>query len=137
MSLPLPTSVASRNPAAASLLVALSLAALQSAPGPALAAWPPGGVQLCQTCQGRYPLVVPDGTGGGFVVWEDSRNGSSDIYAQHVTAAGEIAAGWPVDGVPLCTAPLEQLMGQFGVSDGGGDSSSRGTTTATLSPAER
>ena len=46
-----------------------------------------------------------------FVVWEDFRRTGSasdrsqvDLYAQRVTPEGTIASGWPVDGLPLCTA---------------------------------
>ena len=31
---------------------------------------------------------LPDGLGGAFIVWEDRRSGDSDVYAQHLDAAG-------------------------------------------------
>ena len=117
-----PYSIGPRHPATALLLASLGLGALHSVPDRALAAWPPGGVQICQNCQGTLPVVVPDGTGGGFVAWQDTRNGNDDIYAQHLTASGDIAPGWPIDGVPLCTHPRAQFLGilQPAVSDGSG-----------------
>jgi hypothetical protein len=51
--------------------------------------------------------ISPDGTGGAFVAWEDDRS-ERDVYAQRITAAGAIAPGWPLEGVPVCTAPGDQ-----------------------------
>jgi hypothetical protein len=42
----------------------------------------------------RYPLTV-DGAGSAKLTWEDDRNGTVDIYAQNVTAAGTL--GVPPD----------------------------------------
>ncbi|MBI3635863.1 MAG: hypothetical protein HY216_06535, partial [Candidatus Rokubacteria bacterium] len=64
--------------------------------------WNPDGVRLTGAPNGQIsPRVCSDGTGGALVTWEDYRSGSSnpDIYAQHVTGAGTIAPGWPVDGL--------------------------------------
>src|SRR5262249_60861735 len=46
---------------------------------------------------------IADGAGGGFFVWKDFRNGNADIFAQHLTAAGAVAAGWPANGLAICT----------------------------------
>lgn len=45
--------------------------------------------------------VVSAGTGGLYVAWTDNRTGTSDIYAQHVNAAGIISG--PVNGAEVCT----------------------------------
>ena len=37
------------------------------------------------------PLVVRDGNGGAFTVWEDQRDGSKGLYVQHVDASGSIS----------------------------------------------
>lgn len=52
--------------------------------------------------------IVPDDAGGCVITWLDARNLSlaplnHDIYAQRLTASGGVAAGWPANGVPLCT----------------------------------
>ena len=73
--------------------------------------WQANGDPVC-TALGlqQTPAIVADGAGGAVVVWTDSRTppNSSDIYALRLTAVGGIAAGWPVDGVALCTAPGAQ-----------------------------
>ena len=49
------------------------------------------------------PEVVPDGSGGAFLVWYDTRNGDGDIYAQRIDANGNLV--WGPDAVPVCLAP--------------------------------
>jgi len=57
------------------------------------------------------PAVVSDGAGGAFIAWGDETVGCdcADWYLQRVTVAGAIAPGWPAEGVPIVTAPDEQL----------------------------
>jgi len=75
---------------------------------PAQAAWPHdsnnGNVAVCTAVDGQYsPAIVPDGTGGAFVAWEDNRSGtSSDIYVQRLDATG--VPQWTPNGVPVCSA---------------------------------
>ena len=65
--------------------------------------WPLNGVAICTaTNEQQLPQLVSDGAGGAIVTWYDYRSGSSDIYAQHVTAAGVADPTWPLDGVALC-----------------------------------
>ncbi len=75
----------------------------QIAPG-----WPATGVALCTASANQTSIVaVPDGAGGAIVAWRDFRSGgpnATDVYAQHVTAAGTIADGWPANGLGVCTA---------------------------------
>ena len=61
--------------------------------------------------------LVADGTGGTIMVWQDTRNSSTDIYAQRISATGSLL--WAVDGVPLCTAAFNQLNPKI-VTDGAG-----------------
>ena len=61
--------------------------------------------------------MVADGTGGMIAVWEDTRNSSTDIYAQHISATGTLI--WAVDAVPICTAAFNQLKPKI-VTDGAG-----------------
>ena len=92
------------------------------------AGWPPGGVFLCaaRDLQG-LDAVCSDEAGGAIAAWRDYRSypgfGNTfpwlDIYAQHVTAGGQIAAGWPPDGLPVCAEPGGQLGAKL-VPDGSG-----------------
>ena len=63
--------------------------------------WALEGVALC-TAAGHQgsPKIVPDGSGGAIVVWDDGRPGAPSIYAQQIDASG--TAGWTADGVRLC-----------------------------------
>jgi hypothetical protein len=50
--------------------------------------------------------IVPDGTGGALLVWGDYRDPAREqLYAQHLNSTGAIAAGWPADGLPICSHP--------------------------------
>lgn len=82
-------------------------------------AWPVDGRALCLASneQGR-PQIVSDGAGGAIVTWYDARS-NFDIYAQRVLSTGAVDALWPVDGVPVCTAALNQLDPAI-VTDGSG-----------------
>ena len=66
-----------------------------------------------------YPAIVPDGAGGGIVVWTDGRGEFFDIYAHHVLASGVADPAWPVDGNIVCGAGGGQLLPSM-VSDGAG-----------------
>jgi hypothetical protein len=78
--------------------------------------WGPPGVAVCTAPNEQYrPHPVPDGTGGAVVIWQDLRiagapedEGVLDIYAQRVGASGTVDAGWPVNGLAVCTAPSDQ-----------------------------
>jgi flagellar hook capping protein FlgD len=64
------------------------------------------------------PQVASDGSGGMFLGWHDSRNGSNyDIYVQHINSAG--ASAWTADGLAVCTAAGNQLNPRV-VPDGAG-----------------
>lgn len=63
--------------------------------------WGPPGVAVCAAASDQLdPVMVPDGTGGAIIAWDDFRNaGLTGIYAQRITSAGTPA--WTVDGVSL------------------------------------
>lgn len=63
-------------------------------------------------------VIVPDGSGGAIVAWQDTRSGSADIYAQRIDAAGDVV--WVANGVPVSQALNDQLAPTL-VSDGAGD----------------
>ena len=83
--------------------------------------WPTNGVPVC-TAPGMQTsvVVVPDRVGGTIAAWVDRRDGAGDIYAQRITGAGEIAPGWPPDGLALCAAQGEQSGPAIEVDDEGG-----------------
>jgi hypothetical protein len=72
--------------------------------------------------------IVPDGAGGAYVCVEDYRTAPpvtdidwyADIYVQRITGDGAVAAGWPADGIPVCTAPDTQWDPEL-VADGYGN----------------
>src|SRR5262245_50155965 len=50
-----------------------------------VAQWTANGLSICGTVGNQESgRVVADNSGGVFVAWQDSRNGSSHLYAQHV-----------------------------------------------------
>jgi hypothetical protein len=81
--------------------------------------WAPGGVPLCVTTAHEYaePGIVPDGTGGAIVAWEDARNGNVDLYAQRLNASG--TAQWGA-GVAVSAAPSSQRYPAVASDDVGG-----------------
>jgi hypothetical protein len=80
--------------------------------------WPVNGVPVRRApSRDDTPILIADGAGGAFFSWDDRTN--KDIYLQHLTASGEVAPGWPADGLPICTLPGEQGAPQL-VPDGTG-----------------
>jgi hypothetical protein len=81
--------------------------------------WLAHGVAIC-TASGaqQYPEVVPDGTGGAIIVWDDGRNGDKDIYSQRVDASGAVL--WVADGESLCTAADDQSGPEMATDGAGG-----------------
>jgi hypothetical protein len=55
------------------------------------------------------PQALADGSGGVFVMWQDSRayfSGTAvDIYGTHLNSGGTPAAGWPANGLPVIVGP--------------------------------
>jgi len=75
----------------------------QIAPG-----WPADGLSLAPG-QEVNPRMLPDGTGGVFVVWETGTGeGGGDIFAQHLSLDGAPVSGWHDGGIPVCTATGNQ-----------------------------
>jgi hypothetical protein len=111
------------NPAR--LFVASGFAiAMAGALDPALAAWPndPGvNVRIAPSVHDQFPsLCVEDGAGGAFFVWPEAGLGYGyDVHAQHLTAQGLVAPGWPAAGIIVCGAQDNQFPTAV-VSDGAG-----------------
>jgi hypothetical protein len=92
------------------LAIAATLTAVGCLAPPARAQWPTNGRALSTAIGDQsYPAILSDGVGGAFLVWEDRRGTTPDVYAQRVLPGGAIAAGWPVNGRAVCTAVLDQL----------------------------
>ncbi|MEO5617160.1 MAG: T9SS type A sorting domain-containing protein [Candidatus Eisenbacteria bacterium] len=76
--------------------------------------WPQaiGGPPITRASGDQYLThIVPDGTGGAYIVWDDRRDviaNGVDVYLQHVLADGQIAPGWPIDGMPVSVEPGRQ-----------------------------
>jgi hypothetical protein len=73
------------------------------------ARWIINGVPLCTACDPDvFSQIVPDGSGGMFISWTDTRNGlgNIDLCAQRVSADGLLM--WGDDGDVVCDAPSNQ-----------------------------
>lgn len=65
--------------------------------------WGSGGMQVCSTQDDQlYPKVCSDDSGGAYVVWQDKRSGTNDIYAQKLDVKG--ASYWTANGNVICSA---------------------------------
>jgi hypothetical protein len=91
-------------------------------------AWPADGAPLSVATGLQNTLAIAaDGTGGrgvaggAFVVWMDTRPGTSvvDIFAQHVLGTGQVDPRWPANGLAVCAAPGRQEFPVV-VEDGSG-----------------
>ena len=83
-------------------------------------AWPTDGQALCTAPGGQLlPTIVSDGAHGAIVSWTDNRDPTPHIFAHHILASGALDRAWPVDGLVLVTAPIEQQLSIL-VSDGVG-----------------
>jgi hypothetical protein len=69
--------------------------------------WTANGVIISKSSGNQIsPAIVGDGRGGAIIVWQDGRNGNSDIYAQHISA--DSSKLWTLNGTPVCTEIHEQ-----------------------------
>ena len=70
--------------------------------------WASNGVVLCSATGYRYfPHIIPDGSGGALIAWNDYRNGGDiDIYAQRIDSNG--VSQWASNGIAVCNAANEQ-----------------------------
>jgi hypothetical protein len=82
-------------------------------------------------------VMLPDGADGAVIIWDDARNGSSnlDIYAQRINSGGIVQ--WLTNGTPVSTATGNQA-GPAAVASAGGAyiavwrDARRGTTNGEL-----
>ncbi len=62
--------------------------------------WDENGVPLCLAIKVQISLnIVPDTSGGAFVIWNDSRSIGKDIYGQHISGSGQPL--WQTDGIRI------------------------------------
>jgi hypothetical protein len=65
--------------------------------------WTSNGVPVCTAnLDQMYPAIAPDGAGGAYITWHDTRNGNQDVYAQRLDASG--TPMWTPNGIPVCAA---------------------------------
>jgi hypothetical protein len=78
-------------------------------PATAPAAWRPQGVRVTGALgDEQLPMVISAAAGGAFIVWGSPRPGPPYDYngfLQHLNAGGDIAPGWPVDGLLVAAGP--------------------------------
>lgn len=89
--------------------------------GTAAVGWSPNGNAVCPgTGRALQPRLAGDGAGGAFISWIDERGGvPAQIYAQHLSANGNEASGWPHGGLHLAPGRDQQLEHAI-VADGPG-----------------
>jgi hypothetical protein len=88
--------------------------------------WPADGFPVC-TAAGAHFVgeIIPDGSGGAFIAWGDGRSpppGSSlsDVYLQRLTPAGNLAVGWPTNGIPVCSGGCTEYSPKLAPDGAGG-----------------
>jgi len=85
------------------------------------ASWQTDGVGVAIVPQTQDQcFIIPDGTGGTIITWEDARNVDYgyDVYAQRLNGAG--VDQWPSNGVAVCSAPGDQYYPLIAPDGGGG-----------------
>jgi hypothetical protein len=104
------------------LIAVLALSAVSWA-GAAWAGWsfdPQIDTSVCDTLGNQTQTVTAtDGAGGVIAAWIDTRFGAADVYAQRLTANGEVAPGWLLEGLPVCRASSLQTGVRI-IADGAG-----------------
>lgn len=108
--------------ALAAALGSLAVAACLAA-GARAQAWSGAGAPVC-TAWGPQSNVraVADGAGGAYVGWSDKRGGAIayDVYLARIGPDGAPVAGWPLDGLPVCTATGAQVLSSMAPDGSGG-----------------
>ena len=86
------------------LLLGLLSAVAALRPSPVLASWPSDSLTNVPVCSApnmqNQPSAASDGAGGAYIAWSDMRGDGVHprVYVQHLTASGDVAAGWPING---------------------------------------
>ena len=70
--------------------------------------WNSSGAPICTSSGDQLnPKIITNSNGDNYVVWDDSRNGNKDIYAQKVNGSGDV--NWMPNGLPICKAANDQV----------------------------
>jgi hypothetical protein len=82
--------------------------------------WGSSGVAICTAVDAQEsPVLCSNGQGGIIVAWQDRRTSTYDIYAQALNGNGTLL--WlPSTGVPICTAPANQVLEVIAPDGSGG-----------------
>ena len=82
--------------------------------------WLADGMPVCTATQTQSsPLIVPDGSGGAIVAWQDFRSGNvTDIYAQRVNSSGYVQ--WTANGLPVCAGKAGLTLSRMIPDNAGG-----------------
>ena len=82
------------------------------------AAWIEDGFPVCSAYDNQYnPKVISTRSEACVITWEDHRDGTFNIYAQKIDAAGNTR--WATNGVAVCSAPGDQRYPEL-IHDGFG-----------------
>lgn len=82
--------------------------------------WPPEGLAVCRATGSKVVRkAVPDGTGGVYISWDDSRDGGFKPYVQRIESGGTVSGGWPADGLRFGDSGIA-VVGSTICSDGAG-----------------
>jgi hypothetical protein len=83
--------------------------------------WPAEGILVCGAPNGQQVRqAVPDGEGGVYLCWDDWRANHPDAYLQHVSGTGQVAPGWPLNGVQINSSGTVVPVGSTMCPDGAG-----------------
>ena len=80
--------------------------------------WIFNGMPVCRASGVQEtPRICPDGVGGAFICWEDSRDGNIDVYLQRIDIDG--LPLWDLNGITVTTDTWDQYEPEI-LSDGSG-----------------
>jgi hypothetical protein len=82
-----------------------------------IAKWAPNGLALCNLPSHQSNPNINYRNGKVVVIWNDSRNGNTDIYAQMLDTSGNVL--WTNNGVPVVTNSFTQNDGKVALTASG------------------
>ena len=81
--------------------------------------WAANGIPIDTSEGDQWGLeAVPDGEGGAYLSWLDSRNGYGDVYAQRIDVDGDVL--WSAGAVPICSVSSWASNIRLAAASGGG-----------------
>ena len=73
-----------------------------AASGAPAVGWPVNGLRVAPTGGTQFQVTIAaDGEDGMYICWRDQRSSGIDIRLQRLTGSGEVATGWPADGLKV------------------------------------